>query len=214
MRRDIREGGAAVWVVAIVLSIVILVVVIIGVGFNPYAHDFAYTLSGTHGNVTGEDVMMENRLLTRHVLSYVLFFSDLPQGYFTFDEVDHLVDVRRLVYGSLLVSLASILVLLFFPRSVWMRARIRTGYILLVVSGLFMLTSLVNIEQFRRAFLAFHVVFFPMGNYAFSAESALIQTYPPSFFYALVALIFLGILGVAVALVMVRKWSRSDENLS
>ena len=54
-----------------------------------------------------------------------------------------------------------------------------SGWIILLLSFLLGTASLLN---FEKAWVLFHVLFFPQGNWAFPASSTLIMLYPAEFF--------------------------------
>lgn len=119
-----------------------------------------------------------------------------PDGTHFFDaaERSHMADVRSvfrgvgvawwvsgLVYGGLLI-----------------RAR-RGGYLAVLArdSALFaglgvLAVALVAAVAFVPAFLLFHLVFFPQGNYLFGPDSDLLRVYPERYWYGVTLRVFGG----------------------
>ena len=138
---------------------------------------------------------------------WVDFFDtgDIPEGY-TEDEVSHMQDVRSVMqfvnntfFGLLLV--VTLILTHYKKRKDEIRKLIRYGGVsTLAFSGVFLLFSWIS---FSFLFEYFHKIFFPQGNWQFSFDSLLIQTFPLDFFISISTkilglTILLGILFILV----------------
>jgi len=132
-----------------------------------------------------------------------LFFGPGTFAPFAADEAAHMRDVRVVLYGFLLLAAASLVFvavsLVRTPRDVSRWKAVGRGGIWLIVAmvvlGIFALTA------FEAAFTLFHEIFFPGGNWAFSADSLLITLYPEPF-WELTA----GALGIVASLGGLLVW--------
>lgn len=105
---------------------------------------------------------------------------------YTSNELSHLDDVKSVMKGVDYLFYITLLILtLFFTyykkdkkTSLYL---LKSGSIATIVS----LTLLVvfSLISFKSVFTLFHKMFFPQGNWMFSADSLLIQTFPPEFFF-------------------------------
>lgn len=152
----------------------------------------------------------EGTLVTLHrqTLAYVLGGSGaLPNaadGRPLFDESEsgHLADVRA-VFGA--VRLAAIVsglaaVALLAGTAAWPRL-LRDGAALGAVGILAL--ALVFALAFEPAFLAFHYVFFPQGNFLFDpATSNLLRLYPESYWYGVTMRVGAGFVTGALILAL------------
>jgi integral membrane protein (TIGR01906 family) len=127
---------------------------------------------------------------------------------FASDEAAHMRDVRVVLYGFLLLSAACLVFvaasLLRAPRGVSRWKAVSRGGIWLIVAmvvlGVFALTA------FEAAFTLFHEIFFPGGNWAFSADSLLIRLYPEQFWeLSAAALGILASLGALIVWITARR---------
>ena len=117
--------------------------------------------------------------------------DNAPAG-FTENERSHLADVKALLDTARLAALALWLcwagvILAELARARTLRERVfraakaltGAGAAALALVALLFLAALL----FERAFLAFHLSFFPQGNWSFPAESSLIRLFPREFFF-------------------------------
>jgi integral membrane protein (TIGR01906 family) len=103
--------------------------------------------------------------------------------FYSADEQSHMRDVRVVLYGFLLLALVS----LVFVVASLVRAPRNAGRWKAVSRGGLWLTSAIVVlgvfafVAFDQAFLLFHEIFFPGGNFSFSDDSNLIRLYPEPF---------------------------------
>lgn len=134
---------------------------------------------------------------TQDALRLVWFGGD--SGAYTPAERQHLRDVHqwfvRLLFG---VGVAVAAVILLDDRVLWQeRDRVQRR----LAAALAVLTVMVAVF-FPPFFALFHQLFFPQGNYAFAADSLLIQTFPPAFWWLVTVQLQLGV--VALLLIELR----------
>lgn len=97
---------------------------------------------------------------------------------FPSDQHRHLIDVHNLIiWGSFLVGCAVILAILI--ENTVNKERIAKYFVL--TARTIVAVTLLAAVVFPWSFELFHTVVFPQGNYAFSADSLLIQSFPPVF---------------------------------
>jgi hypothetical protein len=113
------------------------------------------------------------------ILNYLLSGDDknlkvaLPQG-----EFSHIKDVRTLIAKIPLTLFLIIAVSSYLAKKYQNISIIEVlKYSILIL----LLLSLVGAFFFMPLFTVFHQIFFPQGNWAFLADSILIQLYPESF---------------------------------
>jgi integral membrane protein (TIGR01906 family) len=153
----------------------------------------------------------EGGLLAFHeqTLLYVLDRAPEPAtccgGRPLFDESEraHLSDVRQVFRAVNIAWTVSGVVVV----AVLLRARMR-GYVLRMVrdgalwsaaGGL--VAGVIAAVAFEPAFLAFHYVFFPQGNFLFDpATSNLLRLYPESYWYGVTLRVGVAFIAVALAL--------------
>ena len=159
-------------------------------------------------HVTGQNVRMdlvplaeEHRLWSTYVTGGA---ADPPQPgrFYTTDEISHMTDVRRVFDGAKLLIPAG-----FFVMAIRLqRARahsaeemfrlVRDGAVTagVVVAAL----GLIAAVAFEQAFLLFHEVFFPQGNFLFDpATSNLVRLYPDWYWQGITFRIGLSFMAVA-----------------
>jgi len=144
--------------------------------------------------------------------TYVTGGSDRVGGpgiedWFTGDEIAHMADVRRVFDGAkLLVPAGMFIMALRMQRA---RARgldamlrlVRDGAIAagLAVAGI----GIVATFAFDAAFLLFHQIFFPQGNFLFDpATSNLVRLYPDWYWQGITLRVGLSFLALAAALTL------------
>jgi len=131
------------------------------------------------------------------------------------DEGAHMRDVRVVFWGFMVLAIASLGLI------VWRVARhggeartwksISRGGIALAVALL--VGGVIAFVAFESAFELFHRIFFPGGNWAFPADSALIQLYPYAFWQLSAGA--LGVLGISCGLIvwwLARRRARTLES--
>lgn len=122
----------------------------------------------------------------------------------------HMADVRGVFIGAELAAVvaAAIAVGLFLRAD-------RHGYALLLIrnAALGALAVVVGLGAFAAvafdaAFLLFHQVFFPQGNFMFPPDSSLMRLYPEAYFYGLTARIAVSFLTLAAAAAVLAQFAR------
>ncbi len=137
-------------------------------------------------------------------VAYVLGRSDLPPGpaAFTIDETRHMADVRRVFVAAQAVMYAALggaIVLFGFA----LRRGARLALLVLRDGALWagaavLVLGLVAAIAFEPAFLVFHYLFFPQGNFLFDpATSNLLRLYPEPYWYGVTIRIGAAFVGTA-----------------
>ena len=176
--------------------------------------DMAHT-SGVDGttfidHMTGQSVRMdlvplaeEHRLWSTYVTGGA---ADPPEPgrFYTADEISHMTDVRRVFDGAKLLIPAG-----FFVMAIRLqRARAQSAEAMFrlvrdgaVAAGVVVLAlGLIAALAFEQAFLLFHEVFFPQGNFLFDpATSNLVRLYPDWYWQGITFRIGLSFIAVAAA---------------
>ena len=109
-------------------------------------------------------------------------FEEVGQGFYTADEASHLRDARTLLYGFVIlvvVSAAFVSNQLFRRTNRGSWSAVANGGRWLIV-GVVVL-GVVGFLAFDVGFELFHRIFFPGGNWEFSADSNMIRLYPYAF---------------------------------
>jgi integral membrane protein (TIGR01906 family) len=162
-----------------------------------------------------------DRVTSAMLCDLVLCGGDFGQGLdggpplLTDAERSHMRDVGRLVrllvitwLGAVAVAIASLVLL--------RRRRQAVGRALLLAGGLVGSLAVVLAAyfaiDFNGAFLAFHEVFFPQGNFLFGPDSNLLRLFPENFWFevSLSAGIAIILSALAVILVGWRLWRREQ----
>lgn len=111
-----------------------------------------------------------------------------PDPAFTADEVSHMADVRRVFIGAQALMYASAAALVVLVGLTLRQGRRAAGLLLrngALAAGVAVLAvAIVAALAFEPAFLAFHYVLFPQGNFLFGPDSNLIRLYPEAYWYA------------------------------
>ncbi len=123
----------------------------------------------------------------------------LDRELFTPDEYAHMADVRTVFITAQACAVVAMAIL------VWLAWRARREGRLARLARAGALTALVGVgatgvlaaTAFDAAFLLFHRIFFPQGNFLFSADSSLLAIYPASYFYAVTLRIGLSFVALA-----------------
>ncbi len=121
---------------------------------------------------------------------------------FTDAEHAHMADVRNVFIAAQLAAAAAAVALALLAANAWrlgtLALLVRAGALAaLVAVGLVGMFAAV---AFDAAFLLFHQVFFPQGNFLFAADSNLLALYPEAYFYGV--MLRIGAAFVAGALVL------------
>src|SRR5438093_7270678 len=170
----------------------VLVVVLAGplLLFNPWfvsweqaRNDVPVRLAATQQQVDA----VTGSILCDLVLGCDDFTEGLGQGpLLTPDERGHMRDVSRLVRG-LLALLALAAVAAATSLLAMRREGRRVGLVLvligLIVGSLALASGVVFAVAFDQAFLVFHEVFFPQGNFLFRPDSNLLRLFPEGFWF-------------------------------
>jgi integral membrane protein (TIGR01906 family) len=136
--------------------------------------------------------------ITRQLLQYFEHNAEMP-AIFAADEQSHLADVKHLLsYAYYILELLTVIVM-FCMLDNW-RKVIRLGSALLALLLLF--AFLIPFDTF---FTNFHKIFFPQGNWMFSADSTLITFYPTAFFMQFGISIAINALVAAFAFIIVSR---------
>lgn len=130
--------------------------------------------------------------------------APLPSGHsYTENEISHLRDVRLILQPALWAVLPFALVALTFiirgfygSKAVALHKSIKTAaWSLMVFMGALFLIGFVS---FNFLFEKFHILLFPQGNWTFSWDSLLIQTFPLQFWINSALAVLLGIVFMIV----------------
>ncbi|MCC7574651.1 DUF1461 domain-containing protein [Candidatus Woesearchaeota archaeon] len=179
---------------------VFLVVFILVLGIPSFLslNPFIYFNEAKKTNIVFDDF----EYLYENVHGFLLLRNSLSDN-FTIDENNHMQDVRLLINTLKIFSFIFIMVLastLFLINKIKGTKKRKTeltnffnnlkkgGFISL--SFLIFLTIIVFIN-FSFSFDAFHRIFFPQGNWLFSADSLLITLFPQTFFLNMAKKIFI-----------------------
>jgi len=182
-------------------------------GVGPYA-DMARANGAERAtfidHTTGATVELElGPLLEEHRVwsTYVtggISHPPAPGRFYTADEISHMSDVRGVFDGAKLLIPAGLFVMAIRLQ----RARTRSAEAMLrlirdgaVAAGITIAAiGIVAAFAFEQAFLLFHQVFFPQGNFLFDpATSNLVRLYPDWYWQGITFRIGLSFIAVAAA---------------
>ena len=198
------------WATALVVPATMIVILAVSLLLlmTPIWTHFALGIAWTGGGSNDYGFQLSDRTISE------VFFGPGTFGDFGADEAAHMRDVRVVFWGFMVLAIASAGLILWrvarhgHEARTW-RAISRGGLALvvaLIVAGVFAALA------FDVAFELFHRIFFPGGNWAFPADSLLIQLYPYAFWeLSAGALGLLGILGGAATWWLARRRERSLE---
>jgi integral membrane protein (TIGR01906 family) len=133
------------------------------------------------------------------------------------NERSHMRDVASLVrlLGTLAIVSA---VVVAFTLLTLRRERRRVGRLLLVSAGIVgtvaVVVAAIFAVAFDQAFLAFHRVFFPQGNFLFGPDSNLLRLFPEPFWFDAALIAGVSIVVAALLVTVVGWWlwrARSDS---
>ncbi len=127
------------------------------------------------------------------------------------EEVQHLVDVRRVVDGFFLAHRAACAIAIVAGALLWVLGAKRAFFRALragagAMLGLILLILLSALVDFNTFFTRFHQVFFREGSWIFAEEDTLIQLYPLPFWVDTVTRLVLAILAEALILLILAWW--------
>jgi integral membrane protein (TIGR01906 family) len=132
------------------------------------------------------------------------------------NERSHMRDVASLVRLLGTLAIVSVVVVAFTLLTL-RRERRRVGRLLLVSAGIVgtvaVVVAAIFAVAFDQAFLAFHRVFFPQGNFLFGPDSNLLRLFPEPFWFdaALIAGVSIVIAALIVTVLGWWLWrARSD----
>lgn len=137
-------------------------------------------------------------------------------GAFTALERAHMADVRTVFIAAQIAAVLAAGVLLWLALRAWRRGAlarlVRAGAMSSLVSVA--VVGILAAVAFDAAFLLFHQIFFPQGNFLFAPDSNLLAIYPESYFYGVTlrigaSFVALAALLAAVSHVAVRRRSAS-----
>ncbi len=132
-------------------------------------------------------------------MNYFIGHSAVPGGYTT-DEISHMQDVKEVMLGANLVFEILVFVIVgcgWYLISVdrWKEGLYYGG---ICTGGFVTIILLFLLIDFNSVFILFHRLFFSQGNWQFTADSLLIQTFPLEFFIEMAVKIF----GLALVLAL------------
>jgi integral membrane protein (TIGR01906 family) len=128
-------------------------------------------------------------------------------------EFSHLVDVKKVmeIIDFIFYALLSIcaLILTYNYRD---QFKLKKPLLYGGLSSLSLIVplSLFALVNFELAFVFFHKIFFPRGNWIFSQSSFLIRTFPPTFFISMTKKIILTALSFAVIFILISLKIKKD----
>lgn len=154
-------------------------------------------------------------------IGYVLGRSADPprisdQAAFTADEERHMADVRAVFIGAqALMYVAAVSAILLIGLA--LRSGTRTAGLLLrdggaVAAAVLVIVAIVAAVAFEPAFLAFHYVFFPQGNFLFPPTSNLLRLYPEAYWYAVTLRVGGAFIAIAAVIALI-GWLMSRSGI-
>lgn len=105
--------------------------------------------------------------------------------FFTGDEYAHMADVRSVLIAAQAAAAAGAAAAMWLSVRAWRRqtlARLLRASALAALAGVGVVAA-ISAVAFDAAFLLFHQVFFPQGNFLFAPDSNLLALYPEAYFY-------------------------------
>lgn len=155
---------------------------------------------------------------TKNLLSYLKGNESLDQVFYTPRELDHLVDIKKLVglLKNLLYLSLAILVgtLLFFYQKQGKANLIKIVSLSAIVTLIFYaLLSLVIIFGFDRLFLLFHQVSFSNDFWLLDPNTEnLINIFPPELFFSLTQVVVTKVvLASTITLILTKYWLKKSK---
>ncbi len=132
---------------------------------------------------------------------------------YTAEEKSHLQDVQKVMKNiDLLFYFLLLMLTLIFTYTRKDRQQLRKLFLSGGVAAVILLLLLLVVifVNFNYSFTIFHNIFFPQGNWLFSADSLLIKTFPPEFFVKISAFIFLLAGGCGIVFVLIGLLLKRD----
>ena len=193
------------WLVAMVLPIVI-VLSVVRIMINPWFLQFEYHTPGFPADNYGftlQDRLKYGRFAVEYLVNHadISFLGDLrfPDGQqapepscqymsdcthlYNDRELEHMLDVKNVVHGAIMVLEAGFFILLALAVWAWLggwkddylKGLERGGVMTLV---LLLVTILLAILAFNYIFIIFHEIFFKAGTWTFLYSDTLIRLFP------------------------------------
>jgi len=226
------------WIIALILPVVI-VLSVVRVVINPWYLEFEYHTPGFPADPYGfslQDRLKYGKLAAKYLVNQadISFLGDLrlpagqkvpePSCQFMPDcthlynerELQHMLDVKNVVYGAIVVLEVGlgllVLLAIWAWRGKWTEAYLkglqRGGILVLAFIGLIILSVLV---AFNFIFVIFHEIFFRAGTWTFLYSDTLIRLFPERFWQD--TFLMVGGLSLAIGLIfffVIRKIRRID----
>lgn len=189
-----KFGPTLSWIVTLLVPVA-LVLTAVRLLLTPAFIQIEYRTPGFPPDPFG--FSLEDRLYWSNIaLDYLLndedisFLADLrfPDGSVVYNqrELDHMVDVKNVVQGTLRVWVASLGGFLFLAVWAWSghwipdykKGMARGGWLTILLVGTVIILVLMAFGFF---FVAFHDIFFPPGTWMFSYSDTLIRLFPERF---------------------------------
>lgn len=192
-----RTAKIIIFMGSLFLSIIIIFAPLSYYIFNSGHYRFLYEENGVFDRLDREDVLQ----MTEKVFDFFKYRGSLEgqvrfadpaissMAFFTPEEISHMEDVRMLLqkifisfYGSVIIFF---LVVILAIEKDYRKFLKKTGMIFIFSSSFTVLLFLMLFflsSNFTFIFERFHRLFFPQGNYSFSASSLLISMFPLGFF--------------------------------
>lgn len=179
--------------------------------FTPFWIHFALGAAGSVAPGGGLDAAIQASDQTvRTLLALGSFDFAAPDGspMYTANEQGHMRDVQVVFYGFMLVSL---ICLVFVVVSLFRKPRDPAPWTAVARGGLWLIVAIIVLGLFAffafdTAFLLFHEIFFPGGNFEFPENSNLIRLYPEPFWeLTSAALGTLAIIGGVIVWFLARR---------
>lgn len=154
----------------------------------------------------------------RNWVSYVTGRSDRQPASvaYTQDERAHMADVRTVFVSAQVVAvMAGLAGIALFARAARRRraARLVRAAALAALAGVAAI-GVLGALAFDAAFLLFHQIFFPQGNFLFAPGSALLEVYPEVYFYGLTMRIAISFVALTSALALSAHWTVSRAKIA
>lgn len=129
----------------------------------------------------------------------------IGNGSFTDAEQRHMDDVRSVFIAAQIAAVLATLLLLWLAVRAWRRGTLAWLVRAAAVSALVTVAvvGIVAAVAFDAAFMLFHMIFFPQGNFLFAPGSNLLALYPESYFYGVTLRIGIAFVALAAALAAV-----------
>ena len=244
-RRDKRAGRLAkafIIIAALLLTLGLFVLVSESIALNSSVHQKAFNTI----NLTAQDISSNPKeqsdpiIIDHHIMEYFGNRDDVINvNYFTYDEKAHLRDVKHLVRGFYAFAYVSLLltIILLILAYIYMRRAGKSDKAFLKnalrvfqigsgsAAGIWVFLALfflIGLKRFTGAFMGFHKIFFPEGNYSFPASALIVKVYTEKFFYDVTMLtikysmlIFLVVFAITTLLIIFlnqQKRKSSSEN--